>query len=329
MFLDGCRQGRENHRSRMAAGGQLEGGRHAVPAQRRRMRDSTVRGGSPLGLALRATAVALLLNLALAGSLEAKMIFRLKNLGEVSLAEMVADLKKARVVVIGERHNSPEDHVAQRTVIQALHDAGVKIAVGLEMFRAEEQPALDRWVGRETALKDFRKVYERNWTPGYWDLYNDILIYARQEGIPLVGLNLPSEIPGQVAREGFDSLDAGQRRSLGINSCAIPERYRDLLKRVLGKQAESAPRRFDNFCQAQLVWDYAMANAVAAYLARNPDRTVVVLCGTFHAWRHGMPLQLEKIAPGIPQRIILPSSDETLLEYAIMLADADYVWWLQ
>ena len=132
-----------------------------------------------------------------------------------------------------------------------------------------------------------------------------------------------------MAREGFDSLGASRRRSLGIESCEIPERYRDLLKRVLGEKAEASPRRFDNFCQAQLVWDYAMAQAVSAYLAEHPDRTVVVLCGTFHAWRHGIPLQLEKIAPGISSRIVLPSSDKTLLNYEILLADADYVWWQQ
>ena len=274
-------------------------------------------------------ALAFALSLLVASGLEARMIFRLRNLREVSLADMVADLKKARVIVIGERHDSAEDHVAQRTIIQALHDSGAILAVGLEMFRAEEQPALDRWVGRDLAIEEFRKIYDRNWSPEYWNLYNDILIYARQERIPLVGLNISREIPSQVAREGFDSLGASRRRSLGIESCEIPERYRDLLKRVLGEKAEASPRRFDNFCQAQLVWDYAMAQAVSAYLAEHPERTVVVLCGTFHAWRHGIPLQLEKIAPGISSRIVLPSSDKTLLNYEILLADADYVWWQQ
>jgi hypothetical protein len=54
-----------------------------------------------------------------------------------------------------------------------------------------------------------------------------------------------------------------------------------------------------------------------------------VLCGTFHAWRHGIPQQLERVRAGIPHRIILPSSDKTFLNYDIFLADADYVWWQQ
>lgn len=278
--------------------------------------------------AARFFAAAIAVTLALAGDVEARMLFRLRNLSEVSVAEMVADLRKARVVFVGERHGSAEDHVAQRTIIQALHDSGARIAVGLEMFRAAEQPALDHWVAGVTAVEEFRRVYDRNWAPAYWDLYNDILIYARQERIPLVGLNIPQEIPARVAQEGFASLDAGHRSLLGVESCDVPDRYRDLLRRVLGDKKES-PRRFENFCQAQLVWDQAMAKAIAAHLARDPGRTLVVLCGTFHAWRHGIPLQLEKLAPGVAHRIVLPSSDKTMLNYDILLADADYVWWQQ
>jgi len=259
----------------------------------------------------------------------ARIIFRLQNLNQISLAEMVADLRKARVVFIGERHDSAEDHVAQRTVIQALHDAGVEVSVGLEMFRSEDQPALDRWVGRTMGTEEFRKVYNRNWTPAYWDLYNDILIYARQEGLPLAGLNIRKEIPNQVARGGFSSLGIPERRMLGLDSCEIPDRYEDLLRTVLGEKTQTTSQSFENFCQAQLVWDYAMARAIAGYVAANPERTLVVLCGTFHAWRHGIPQQLERVRAGIPHRIILPSSDKTFLNYDIFLADADYVWWQQ
>jgi uncharacterized iron-regulated protein len=281
--------------------------------------------GKPLLL----IAIALSHLLTYAAPASARIIFRLRNMEQASIEELVADLKKVRVVIIGERHDSAEDHVAQRTVIQALHDAGVKVSVGLEMFRAEEQPALDQWVDRTMGTEEFQKVYDRNWTPAYWNLYNDVLIYARQEGLPLVGLNIRQEIPNQVAREGFASLGADQRRMLGIDSCEIPDRYEDLLRRVLGGKAGGSPRSFDNFCQAQLVWDYAMASAIAGSVAANPDRTLVVLCGTFHAWRHGIPQQLERISPGLSHRIILPSSDKTFLNYDIFLADADYVWWQQ
>jgi uncharacterized iron-regulated protein len=287
--------------------------------------------GEPTGIGRRAALSIFVIAhlLASASPAAAKIIFRLQNRTQVSLAEMVADLKKARVVVIGESHGSAEDHVAQRTVIQALHDGGAKVSIGLEMFRAEEQPALDRWVGRTMEAEEFRKVYNRNWAPGYWNLYNDILIYARQEGIPLVGLNIREEIPNQVSRGGFDSLGLAERQQIGLTSCEIPDRYEDLLRRVLGEKAKASPQGFENFCQAQLVWDHAMARAIAGYVAANPGRTLVVLCGTFHAWRHGIPQQIERVSAGIPLRIILPSSDKTFLNYDIFLADADYVWWQQ
>jgi uncharacterized iron-regulated protein len=141
-------------------------------------------------------------------------------------------------------------------------------------------------------------------------------------------LNIRQEIPNQVAREGFGSLGIEERRGLGLQSCEIPDRYEDLLRRVLGEKA-NAPQSFENFCQAQLVWDHAMARAIAGYVAANPDRTLVVLCGTFHAWRHGIPQRLARISAGTRYRIILPSSDTTFLHYDIFLEDADYIWWQQ
>ena len=112
------------------------------------------RGRWARGAAL--ASIALILALAFAAPASARIIFRLQNRKPVSLADLVQDLKRARVVLIGERHDSAEDHAAQRTVIQALHDAGAKVSIGLEMFRAEEQPALDRWVTRAMERNEAR-----------------------------------------------------------------------------------------------------------------------------------------------------------------------------
>lgn len=279
------------------------------------------------GAAAALAVLALVQSAAMAAPASAGIIIRVRNLNQVGIPEMVADLRKARIVLIGESHSSAEDHAAQLTMIRALHDAGAKVSIGLEMFRTEEQPALDRWVERTLGIAELREVYNRNWPPEFWDLYKEILTYARQEGIPLVGLNLPREIPNQVARGGFDSLSAEQRSRLGIDSCEIPDRYEGLLRTVLGEKDGGPSRTFDNFCQAQLVWDHSMARAAAGYVRVNADRTLVVLSGTFHAWRHGIPEQLARIDAGIPYRIVLPSSDKTYLNYEIFLAEADYVWW--
>ena len=81
-----------------------------------------------------------------------EFLFRVENAGVISMADMVADLKTARVVVVGEQHDNLDHHRAQLDVIRALHESGTKVAVGLEMFRADAQPQLDAWIAGEASL---------------------------------------------------------------------------------------------------------------------------------------------------------------------------------
>jgi uncharacterized iron-regulated protein len=237
----------------------------------------------------------------------------------------VDSLRAARVILFGERHGSAEDHVAQRTIIQALHEAGVPLAIGMEMFRRDAQPSLDRWIAGALDASAFRAVYDEHWDPQLYEKYEEILLYAKQERIPLVGLNIGRDLVTQVSRSGFGSLTGGQRRDLGVDSCDVSERYADILRRVTGGK-ELGPGAFNNFCEAQIVWDAAMARTIAEYLRAEPQRTMFVICGTFHAWRHGIPGRLADFAE-VPVKIVLPSGDDSVLRYDILLEDADYVWW--
>jgi uncharacterized iron-regulated protein len=110
-----------------------------------------------------------------------------------------------------------------------------------------------------------------------------------------------------------------------MDSCDVSGRYVDILRRVTGEK-ELGAAAFNNFCEAQIVWDTATARTIADFLRAEPDRTLLVICGTFHAWRHGIPERLAEIAD-VPIRIVLPSGDESVLRYDILLEDADYVWW--
>jgi uncharacterized iron-regulated protein len=257
---------------------------------------------------------------------EAKLIFRLRDTTTMSTAQLVASLKGARVIFFGENHDRAEDHVAQRTIMQALQETGVPMAVGMEMFRRDAQPQLDRWVAGTLDMKGLRGLYDGNWDAALFEQYRDILLYARQERIPLIGLNIASQIVAQVGRGGFASLSAEQRRQLGVNSCDVSPRYADVLHRLTGRPLGSPD--FANFCEAQIVWDAAMARTIADFLRAKPDHVVLVFCGNFHAWRHGIPGRLAAITD-VPMKIILPSGDDSFQRYDILREDADYIWWNQ
>ncbi|MGD8924767.1 MAG: ChaN family lipoprotein, partial [Syntrophobacterales bacterium] len=206
---------------------------------------------------------------------------------------------------------------------RALKQADVSVAIGLEMFRRDSQPDLDRWVKGDLSEKEFEKIYYKNWNYP-WPLYKDIFLYAREHKIPLVGLNVPPEVTKQVAREGFDSLTPEQRGDLPMVSCRVDPEYMAFIRRSLAMHGHGG-LNFTRFCEAQLVWDTAMAWSLLGFLEKNPDATVVVIAGSGHSWKRGIPAQVSSRAD-VPLKVILPEISGRVDRKHTTLNEADYVW---
>jgi len=140
-------------------------------------------------------------------------LFDLHLQQDVDISAAVDRLRQSRVVLVGEHHTTASHHQAQLLVIRKLHEAGVKLAIGLEMFRSDSQTELDRWVNGELPTEEFEGIYYDNWNYD-WSMYRPIFEYAKQQRIPMVGLNVPRDITRQVARQGFQSLSEDQKEKL-------------------------------------------------------------------------------------------------------------------
>jgi uncharacterized iron-regulated protein len=252
-----------------------------------------------------------------------KQILRISDGKLMSLPEVVKDLLAARLVFVGELHTHQSHHDAQLEVIRVLKQAGAPVAIGLEMFRRDSQPELDRWVRAELSEEQFQKIYYKNWNYP-WPLYRDIFLYARDHKIPVIGLNVPPEITRQVAREGFASLSPKQRGDLPMVACRVDPEYMAFIRRSLGMHGHGS-MDFSRFCEAQLVWDTAMAWSLLRFLEKNPESTVVVIAGSGHSWKHGIPAQINSRAK-LPFRVILPEIPGRVEQDKVSADEADYVW---
>ncbi len=114
---------------------------------------------------------------------------------------------------MGEHHSNKNHHEAQLDVIRTLKEAGIQVAIGLEMFRSDSQQALDRWIGGDIGEEKFQQIYYDNWNYP-WSAYQMIFEYAREEKIPLIGLNVSRDITRQVSQQGFKSLTGAQKGKL-------------------------------------------------------------------------------------------------------------------
>jgi uncharacterized iron-regulated protein len=250
-------------------------------------------------------------------------ILRVSDGQILSLPDIVKDLKESQLVFVGEVHTSKSHHKAQLETIRALKEANATVAIGFEMFRRDSQPDLDRWVTGELSEKEFEKIYYMNWNYP-WPLYEDIFLYAREHKIPMVGLNVPPEVTRQVAREGFESLTPKQRGDLPMVTCRVDPEYMAFVRRSLGMHGHGG-MEFTKFCEAQLVWDTAMAWTLLRFLEKNPKATVAVIAGSGHSWKLGIPAQIRSRST-LPFRVILPEIPGRSERGNISLAEADYVW---
>jgi len=241
---------------------------------------------------------------------------------ELLMAQALARLKENRIILVGERHSNKRHHRAQLSVIQALNEAGIQVAIGLEMFRKDSQPALDRWISGDIDEKRFEKIYYDNWRYP-WPVYRMIFEYARDYQVPLIGLNVPREITRQVSREGFKSLSQKQKGKLAEVSCIVDQEYMNYIRKSFGGHAHGR-LNFIYFCEAQLVWDSAMAVYALDYLKRNPDAVVVILTGTGHAQKGAIPRQI-RARSNLPYAVILPEISGSIDAQTISNKEADYI----
>jgi len=253
---------------------------------------------------------------------EALRLYDLKHQRELDPVASLERLAEARVILVGEHHAVTSHHRAQLEVIRTLVEGGKKVAVGLEMFRRESQGDLDRWIDGLIQEADFKPIYLDNWNFD-WELYRPIFRYARQQGLPMIGLNVDRGVTRQVAYHGFASLSEDQKAALGAVTCDVTPPYRDYIRQAYDAHVHGK-MQFDNFCEAQLLWDTAMAVNAAQYLQANADTVLVILAGVGHAQKPGIPAQLAKRAPW-PYLVLLPETPGSLDTDRVDSDAADYL----
>ena len=251
-------------------------------------------------------------------------ILRIRDGRIISMGELKEDIKNTPVVIVGELHNNKKHHDFQLRVIEELYKDHIPFAIGLEMFQSGNQKTLDSWVAGTLPLQKFLETYYDDW--GFpWPLYRDIFLYARDNKIPLVGLNVSRNITQKIAQTGFSSLSEAELRQLppGI-TCDITQAYREFITKAYRDHGFTNEKLFIQFCEAQMVWDSTIAWNVMKYLKQNPTRVMIVLAGTGHAWKLGIPSNLEK-KPIFAYKVILPEKFGSLDRQDITLKEADYL----
>lgn len=227
-----------------------------------------------------------------------------------ALNQIIEKASAKDIVYVGEQHDRFEHHRAQYQVIRELYKKNRKLAIGMEMFQKPYQKALDDYISGTIDEKVFLKKseYFKRWGFDY-NLYREILLFARENRIQVIALNIRKEIVTKVSKEGLQALSAEDVKELPEDMDLSDMEYRERLRGFFEKHAGSEARKFDFFYQSQVLWDESMAHNLNEFMTKNPGYQVVVLAGGGHM----------QFGSGIPKRTHRLNHKE----YAVILNSED------
>ena len=204
---------------------------------------------------------------------------------------MLADLARADVIFVGERHDDPNTHRLEAAILEGLHRRGAAVTLSLEMFERDVQGDLDAYLGGGMAADAFLKA-SRPW-PRYATDYQPLVETAKANRWPVVAAKVPRRHASAAAKSGpgaIESLSPDERRTIARDLECPKDRYFERFAENMASHpapgsekvstAEQAATT-DRYYYSQCVKDETMAEAIAA--AFKPGRPVVHVNGSFHS----------------------------------------------
>jgi uncharacterized iron-regulated protein len=234
-------------------------------------------------------------------------IFILPEGDKISFSQLIDDLNTTRVIFVGETHDQIEHHQIQVNLIQGLLRNGKDVVVAMEMFERSQQPILDRWsqglLTEEEFLSEVK--WETAWGMDY-KLYKGILDEIRDHHLKVFDLNIERDLVRKLTQHGVDGLSHEDKEKLpGMD--LRDQQHRAYISTIYKGHQGGLARDFENFYQAQCLWDEAMAETLFQFL-QSPEgkgKTVLVFAGRGHvAFDFGIPKRFYR-RTSIPYKTIV------------------------
>ncbi len=234
------------------------------------------------------------------------------SLKTLSGAELLNRVVQSRAVLLGEEHDNAQHHAWQLHVLAALHARQPEMMIGFESFPRRAQPVLDRWVGGQLSESEFLRDVDWEQTWGIdSQLYLPLFHFARMHRIPMLALNVNRSLVKRVGEQGWRAIPASDREGVGDPSPATQAYLQALYPSFRAHDdSKSVPTAdlddswFRNFVDSMLLWDRAMAEAIARPLLSKQATLVVGIAGRGHLeHRYGIPHQLQSL--GIDEAVVL------------------------
>jgi uncharacterized iron-regulated protein len=212
-------------------------------------------------------------------------------------AALAPRLARARFVLLGEKHDNPDHHRLQATLVRALVASGRRPAVAFEMLDTAQAAALADHLA--TSPRDADRLgdavgwRESGWPP--WSEYKPIAEAALEAGLPLLAANLPAVVVSAVARGNRSALPPTLVTAYELDRPPPSDMEAAMAAEIRDAHCGHAnPMMVVNMVAAQRARDAQMADTLLSATADG----AVLIAGTGHVRRdRGVPMYLRARAP--------------------------------
>lgn len=202
---------------------------------------------------------------------------------------LLARIKSADVLLLGETHDNPQHHDLQQKLLKARIESGARPALLMEQLDSESQSALD------LALAGSNHDEALNTATGLikftdWKFYRPFLATAIDNKLPVIAANISSQQLQPVIWQGFAAYDAAALKRMAVEEVWSESRQNYMLRHIGGAHCGQIRDELrDGLTRSQRLRDALMADAAVS----NIGRGIVAIVGSSHARRDvGMPLYL-------------------------------------
>ena len=249
-------------------------------------------------------------------------IYSVKLAKEMSISDIVDDMKNNDVLFYGEEHNDSVTHYLENKIYETLYKKfGNNISLSMEMFERDVQPIMNEYLTSDIRERNFKKD-ARVWN-NYRD-YRPMIELSKANKLDVICANAAGRYSNLAGRKGQTAL-----MSLPLESkkyfAPLPYdtasgKYYEKLLDLSGhgsstdtskKAAPMMGMGNFNLITAQSLWDATMAYSISEYLKTHKTKKVFQVNGRFHSdERFAVVAQLKKYSPNTKVLVISSGSDE-------------------
>ena len=224
-----------------------------------------------------------------------------QNGEKVSYADLLRSTSGSDVVLFGEAHNSAMIHWLEYELIADLFVKENNLGIAMEMLSGDQQVSINNYLDDNINLSQLQN--EIDLWPNFRTDYLQVLDFAKENELTLIGSNAPQQIALNVYKKGgFAYLNKLSEEELAF----LPPRpipFDPKLPAYKRMKKMMGPHGSNDIVKAQALKDATMAHHLVN-LANEKD-LVVHLNGKYHSDDHeGIFWYLEKYRPELKVQTI-------------------------